>query len=207
MNLRRLFSLLNLHLAGVAVLLVLNLVLLMRLFFAWHDASSDKSEEYGSLHMTYMQLQAQMSHLQGLPQKVDQARTDADKFFDQRFAPNYSTMAGELGALAAKNNVRLTRAQYTPTPAIHGLTEVHIDASLSGEYAPLMRFINGIERDKDHVFFIINQVAFNGQQGGLVNVRLRMTTYLRSSSDLPPATNEQPQTNTEAAALRFPEVR
>jgi hypothetical protein len=207
MNPRKLFSLLNLHIAGVAILLVLDLVLLTRLFFAWHDASSDQSDEYAAQHMTYMQLQAQMSHLQGLPQKVDQARTDAQKFFDQRIAPNYSTMAGELGSLAAKNNVRLTRAQYTPSPAINGLTEVRIDASLSGEYAPLMRFINGIERDKDHVFFIINQVAFNGQQGGLVNVRLRMTTYLRSSSGLPPSTNEQAQTSTEAASLRSPEVR
>jgi type IV pilus assembly protein PilO len=206
MNIRRLFTLLNLHILGVAVLLVLNLVLLTRLFFAWHEASSDQSEEYEAQHMTYMQLQAQMSHLQGLPQKVDQARTDADKFFDQRFAPNYSTMAGELGALAVKNNVRLTRAQYTPTPAINGLTEVRIDASLGGEYAPLMRFINGIERDKNHVFFIINQVAFNGQQGGLVNVRLRMTTYLRSSSDLPSSTEQQALANTEAAALQPPGV-
>jgi Tfp pilus assembly protein PilO len=206
MNIRKLFTLLNLHIAGVTVLLALNLVLLTRLFFAWHDASSDQSEEYEAQHMTYMQLQAQMSHLQGLPQKVDQARTDADTFLDHRIAPNYSTMAGELGALAVKNNVRLTRAQYTPTPAINGLTEVRIDASLSGEYAPLMRFINGIERDKNHVFFIINQVAFNGQQGGLVNVRLRMTTYLRSGNDLPLSTDQQALANSEAAALHSPGV-
>jgi type IV pilus assembly protein PilO len=207
MNLRRFFTLLHLHVAGVAILLALDLFLLTRLFFAWHEAGSDQSEEYGSLHMTYMQLQAQMSHLEGLPKKVDQARTDADKFFDQRISPNYSTMAGELGALAAKNSVRLTRAQYTPSPAINGLTEVRIDASLSGEYAPLMRFINGIERDKNHVFFIINQIAFNGQQGGLVNVRLRMTTYLRSGSGLPPATLEPAQSHAEAALLGPPEVR
>ncbi len=147
-NLRRLLTLLNLHIAGVVVLLGLNLFLLTRLFVAWHAASSDQSADYNSEHMTYVQLQSQMSRLEGLPQKVDQARLDADKFYEQRIAANYSTMAGELGSLSAKNNVRLTRAQYTPTPAINGLTEVRIDASLSGEYSALMHFINDIERDK-----------------------------------------------------------
>ncbi len=92
-------------------------------------------------------------------------------------------MAENLGRYE-KDNVRLTRAQYTPTPAINGLTEVRIDASLSGEYSALMHFINDIERDKNQVFFTINALTLSGQQGGLVNLRLRMTTYLRSSSDL-----------------------
>lgn len=190
-NVRKLLTLLNLHIAGVVLLLGLNLFLLTRLIFAWHAASSDQSADYESERLTYVQLQTQMAHLQGLPQKVDQAGIDADKFYEKRISANYSTMAGELGALTSKDNVRLTRAQYTPTPAINGLTEVRIDASLSGEYSALMHFINDIERDKDHVFFTINALTLNGQQGGLVNLRLKMTTYLRSSSDLPPATGDE----------------
>jgi type IV pilus assembly protein PilO len=59
---------------------------------------------------------------------------------------------------------------------------------LSGQYSDLMHFINGMERDQDHVFFIINGVTLNGQQGGLVNLRLRLTTYIRAgANDLPPA--------------------
>jgi len=201
---RKLFTLLNLHLAGVLILLGLNLFLLTRLFLAWHAASSDQSADYESGHMTYVQLQAQMSHLQGLPEKVDQARNDADKFYEKRIAPNYSTMAGELGAIAARNNVRLTRAQYTQSPGVNGLTEVRIDASLSGEYTQLMHFINDLERDKNDVFFIINALTFSGQQGGLVNLRMRMTTYLRSGSDLPPATEDKGAENSAQASLQLP---
>jgi type IV pilus assembly protein PilO len=186
-NLRKLFTFLNLHIAGVVLLLGLNLFLLIRLFVAWHAASSDQSSEYEAQHMTYVQLQTQMAHLQGLPDKVNQAHEDADKFYDKRIAANYSTMAGELGSLTSKNNVHLTRAQYTAAPSINGLTEVRIDASLSGEYTSLMHFLNDVERDKNHVFFIINTLTFSGQQGGLVNLRLRMTTYLQSSGDLPTA--------------------
>lgn len=200
-NLRKLFTLLNLHVAGVVLLLGVNLFLVTRLVYAWHAASSDQSAQYDAEHMRYVQLQSQMSHLEGLPHKVDQARADAEEFYGKRIPENYSTMAGELGALTSKDTVRLTRAQYTPTPAINGLTEVRVDASLSGEYSALMHFINDIERDKNHVFFTINALTLNGQQGGLVNLRLRMTTYLRSSSDLPPATADQSAASNEQAAL------
>jgi type IV pilus assembly protein PilO len=130
-----------------------------------------------------------MAHLQGLPQKVNEARDDATHFYETRIAPNYSTILEELGAAAVKNQVRLARAQYAPSPAIDGLTEVRIDAGLSGDYAPMMHFINDLERDKNHVFFIIDGLTFTGQQGGLVNLRLRLSTYLQAgATDLPPAT-------------------
>lgn len=200
-NLRKLFTLLNLHVAGVVIFLGLNLFLLTRLLIAWHAASTDQSTEYEAQHVTYVQLQTQMSRLQGLPEKVEQARKDADIFYEKRFAANDSSMLGELGSLASKSNVRLTRAQYTFAPAIGTLTEARIDASLSGEYTQLMHFINDLERDKNHVFFIINTLTFSGQQGGLVNLRLRMTTYLRSSADLPPAAGDEGATPPPQAAL------
>ena len=54
-----------------------------------------------------------------------------------------------------------------------------MDASLSGEYAPLMHFINGLERSK--TFFLINGLTLTGSQGGLVNLRLRLITYLHAA--------------------------
>ncbi len=54
-----------------------------------------------------------------------------------------------------------------------------MDASLAGEYAPIMKFINGLERDK--LFFLIGGLTLTGQQGGNVNVRLRLITYIHAS--------------------------
>ena len=67
-----------------------------------------------------------------------------------------------------------------------GLVELRLDASLSGEYAPLMHFINGLERSK--TFFLINGLTLTGQQGGLVNLRLKLNTYLHAADleQLPP---------------------
>ena len=200
-HLRRLFTWLNLHFLVVAVLVAVNLFLGTKLLLAWHAIGSDQSQSYEQQHLTYVELQSQMSHLAGLPDKVDQARTDANHFYDQRIAENYSTVVAELGTVTAKENIRLSRAQYTPSPAIDGLVEVRIDASLSGEYTPLMRFINDLERDKTHVFFIIDGLTLTGSQGGLVNLRLRLTTYLRSSAqDLPAPPPPETTAKTETVA-------
>jgi hypothetical protein len=43
----------------------------------------------------------------------------------------------------------------------------------------MMRFINSLERDK--MFLVIRGLTLTGQQGGIVNVRLRLTTYLHGA--------------------------
>jgi len=198
---RRWFTVLNLHLAGAAVLAALVLVLVVKGALAVHAAGALNSDSYQQAQIRSMQLHAQMAHLQGLPQKVDHSHADAAHFYGQRIAPNYSTVAEELGEAAVRNQVRLSRAEYAPSPAIDGLTELRIDASLSGDYTSMMKFINDLERDKNHVFFIIDGVTFTGQQGGLVNLRLKLSTYLQSSAnDLPAAQANSATAKTDIAS-------
>jgi hypothetical protein len=57
-----------------------------------------------------------------------------------------------------------------------------------------MRFVNGLERDQN--FFVIRTMSLTGQQGGLVNLRLRVSTWLRPADvprDMPltPAPDEK----------------
>jgi type IV pilus assembly protein PilO len=189
-NLRRYLTVLNLHIAGAVVLAGLVLFLGTRALLAFHAARMVDSDSYQQEQIRSVQLQAQMAHIQGLPQKVDESREDAEKFFDKRIAPNYSTIVEELGTAFVKNQVRLTRTQYTAKPATDDLTELRIDANLSGDYTALMHFINDLERDKNHVFFIVDGLTFTGQQGGLVNLRLRLTTYLRTNPGDQPPPNE-----------------
>ena len=68
---------------------------------------------------------------------------------------------------------------------------MRIDASLSGDYRPLVQVINALERD--HMFFLIDSVTLSGQQSGTVNLRLRLRTFLRGrlGQDLPPDTAPQ----------------
>ena len=79
--------------------------------------------------------------------------------------------------------------------AAGALTEIRMDASLSGDYRPLVLFINSLERDK--MFFLIRGVTLSGQSSGTVGLRLSLTTYLRppknaaeaAKVEMPAATN------------------
>ena len=179
-SLRSLISLLNLHFAGVALLLILNLVLAVRLFLAWSTLHSASADQLSQQQTALRALQLEMSPLKGLPQKVDVSRTKANEFFGARFPAAFSTISATINDVATKNSVHLTNLSYTPARAPEGLVELRLDASLSGEYAPLMHFINGLERSK--TFFLINGLTLTGQQGGLVNLRLRLNTYLHASN-------------------------
>ena len=181
-QLRKYLTPLSLMAAGVLLLLVFDLALGTKLGIAWHDASSDQSAEYTANMTTYTQLQAQMQHLRGLPTRLDGSKNGAQLFFADRVAANDSTVISELGDLASRNHVHLTRASYTPAPAVQGLVELRVDAAMSGEYTPIMHFINDVERDKTQAFFIIRSVTLTGQQSGTVNLRLRLTTYMRADA-------------------------
>src|ERR1700761_4482589 len=180
MKRRDLFSLLNLHIAAIAVLLILNLVLGIRLFLAWSTLRNSSDEQLQKQQASYRTLQIEMSPLKGLPQKVSLSSKQADEFYAARFPSAYSTISANVNELASKNSVRRTSLAYTPVAALSGLAEVRMDASLSGEYAALMHFINGLERSK--TFFLINGLTLTGQQGGLVNLRLRVNTYLHATN-------------------------
>lgn len=191
---RRTLTPLNFHLAALAVLAIVVLVLAVKAVLAVHAAGAVNSASYQQQRVRAVELRAQLAHIQNLPQKVNDARDAEAHFVQERIAPNYSTIAQELGQAAIQNDVRLSRAQYTPSAPIDGIVEVRIDAGLSGGYVPMMKFINTLERDKNHVLFIIDDLAFTGQQGGLVNLRLRVSAYLQAgATDLPPAPPAQQQ--------------
>jgi len=61
--------------------------------------------------------------------------------------------------------------QYTQGPPGSEVTEISMDAGISGTYPQIMRFVNSLERDQ--TFFVIRAMALAGQQSGLVNLRLR----------------------------------
>ena len=169
---------LNAYLAVVGILLVLVLVLATRLLLAWHQSQSDRSDEYRADQATYAQLRVQADKLRSLPEQLNVSKKAAQSFVDARIPASDGVVIGEIGGLATADHVRWSRAAYTYRPAIPGIVEARIEANVTGEYAPIMHFINDLERDRNHAFFVIRSVTLTGQQGGAVNLRVRMTTYM-----------------------------
>lgn len=168
------------HYGVIIVLLLLNLTLAVRLIFAWDRTKQGDAANIAASQSQYRSMKLKTTPLRGLDKKIEQAKLDQQAFYGKRFPANDSEVLTELGALAVKNNVLLARGQYAHGKPQQGLVEMRMEASLSGDYAPIVRFINGLERDK--LFFLIDGVALNGQQSGVVSLRMVLTTYLRADT-------------------------
>jgi type IV pilus assembly protein PilO len=184
----RLASPLTWHVAGFVVLLAVASALAIRLGFDWTAMDSHSTEVLANKQVDLRALEVETRPLRGLDRRVEKTRQQIDDFYRKRIPPNYSSIDARIAELQIASGVRLTRVQYTQGAAGPGLTEITMDASISGDYSAIMRFINSIERDP--MFFIVRAMALTSQQGGLVNLRLRVSTWLRpadaAASGLPP---------------------
>jgi hypothetical protein len=178
---RALLTAVNLHYAGVAALLVIVLYMVMHLLFlsrALTDHNADALEHQQVLLKT---ARLQALPLRGIDAKVAASTQDADAFYADRLPYAESQVLTEIGNQTQKSNVRWANAQYAQLPVLSGdyaLTELNMDASVSGDYRPIVEFINSLERDK--LFFLVRGISLSGQQTGMVNLRIRLTTYLRA---------------------------
>lgn len=176
------------HWVAIGVLCLINLVLVVRLVFAWQAARVGDAAHLQQHKAEYREMQLKTRPLRGLDKKINQAQQDEHAFYQKRFPANYSEVLSDLGALATKNDVLLSRVQYGQGKLVHGVYELRINAALTGDYAPIVRFINGLERDNN--FFLIRGIALNGQENGIVTLRMMLTTYLRAPAPKPDTTSE-----------------
>lgn len=193
----RLASPLTWHVAGFSVLLIVLIVLAARFGLDWAAISSSSSDAFTSKQVELKAMEMQTAPLRGLDKRVALSRDQIRTFYTDRIPANYSSFATRIGDLQVKSGVRFTRIGYSQGKPGPDLTEIFLDANIIGEYPQIMHFINSLERDK--IFFVVRQMNLTGQQGGLVNLRLQVSTWMRNAaaaaSGLPKAGSTQQPAN------------
>jgi Tfp pilus assembly protein PilO len=204
----RLTSPLTWHIVACTALAVLVLVLGIRLGMDWAATNSRSSSALEQKQIQLRALEHQNAPLAGLDQRVEDSRKQIAAFYSRRIPANYSSIARTVGDLQVKSGVRLSSVQYTQGQAGADLTEITMDAGIAGAYPQIMRFVNSLEADQ--TFFIIRGMALTGQQGGLVNLRLRVSTWLRpadaDASGLPPTPPASESSDSPSAPKSAKEV-
>jgi Tfp pilus assembly protein PilO len=184
----RLTSPLTWHYVAFTVLLVLVTGLSIRFGLDWKATNGSSSDALVARQFELKALDLQTAPLRGLDKRVADSRAKMKAFNDKRIPPNYSSIDRRIGELGVSSGVRLTRVQYTQGKPGSDLTEISMDASITGSYPQIMRFVNSLERNQ--TFFVIRGLTLSSQQGGLVNLRLQVSTWLRpadaAASGLPP---------------------
>jgi Tfp pilus assembly protein PilO len=180
---------------------VLVLVLGIRLGMDWAATNGRSTTALDRKQIQLRALERQNAPLAGLDQRVEDSRRQIDAFYSSRIPANYSTIARTIGDLGVKSGVRLSSVQYTQGQAGADLTEIVMNAGISGAYPQIMHFVNGLESNQ--TFFVVKGMALTGQQGGLVNLRLTVSTWLRPANvpnGLPPTQlDEQPSDSASAS--------
>ena len=196
----RLSSPLTWHYAGLAVLVLLVSFLAERFALDWSATDSSSSGALAGKQLELKAMEMETAPLRGLDKRVAESRAQIKDFYSKRIPASYSSIATRIGEIEVKSGVRLSRVQYAQGPAGADLTEITMDAGISGEYPQIMRFVNGLERDQ--TFFVIRTMALTGQQGGMVNLRLRVSTWLRpadaAASGLPKSQDQSPDSPSAA---------
>ena len=116
----------------------------------------------------------------GLDRKIPQARQDIASFYGDRFPSGYSVISADLDKMASQMGVRVSSEKYSQKPSdFPKMDKVEIDVDVAGDYVPLMKFINTIERSK--LFFIVDELDLAGEQSGAIKLRIKIETYLRTA--------------------------
>jgi|HubBroStandDraft_6_1064221.scaffolds.fasta_scaffold495852_2 type IV pilus assembly protein PilO len=197
----RLRSPLTWHYAGFAILLAVVIGLSVRLGLDWAATNDRSAYALDGKQVELKAMDLQTAPLRGLDKRVEEARAQIQAFYAKRIPANYSSFATRIGELEVKSGVRLTRMQYTQGPPGADLTEVSLDAGISGNYPDIMRFINSVERDQN--FFVIRAMSLAGQQEGQVNLRLRVSTWMRPA-DVPSGLPATPDLHNDGSGNSIP---
>jgi hypothetical protein len=201
----RINSRLALHYTGFAVLLIIAIVLSIRMALDWAAINRNAKQAVSAKQVELTAQELQTAPLRGLDKRVDVTRGILHGFYGKRVPPNYSSIAGRFDELAVKSGVRLSRVQYTQGAPGSYLTEISMDAGISGDYPQIMHFINSLERDQ--TFFVIRAMALTGQSGGLVNLRLRVSTWLLPADAAASGLPSTAETSTAPASPNQQEVQ
>jgi hypothetical protein len=82
-----------------------------------------------------------------------------------------------LSDIAKQNGVKIEQWKFRAgDKEAVGLRRIEIETTIQGDYQPLAKFLNGLERSK--LFFIINSIGLaQQQQNGPVMLQMKLETY------------------------------
>lgn len=173
----RLASPILLHSIPVVILALVVAGLALRLAVEWRALEEGQAHNLAARNSAFVSASRSMDSLRGVDGRLADTRAQIDAFYGERIAGHYSSVAIRLVEIERASGAKLSRVQFTQGKPGTYLTEISIDSGISGQYSEIMRFVNGLERDQ--TFFVIRGMTLSGQDGGLVNLRMLVSTWLR----------------------------
>ena len=186
----------NFKLEKQVILIVVGVLILADIGLAMYtyQLSSSPHAPQQVLARENLQLELQRADIKrakSIRERIPVIRKGFDQF-EASLIPasrGYSSLASEIGSIAAKAGVKVDEVHFrqkeVPT---RGLSEVEIESTVSGDYANVVRFLNGLQRSQN-VYAVESLALAPGDSSaqntsganttGAIRVNLHMRTYFR----------------------------
>jgi Tfp pilus assembly protein PilO len=158
--------------------------------YSWQLASAPYTspKQFDAMSIRLDALRANIQSAQKIKDAMPQTKSDCDKF-EQALPPESagsSSMAAELDDIAKKAGLRVEGFSFKPKQLPdHGVTEESIEATVSGDYAAVARFVNALQRSQK--FYIMDGLSVSGDSQtqkatGPLRVAVHLRTYFRMAA-------------------------
>jgi hypothetical protein len=165
----------------LGVLIGFNALAASALFYMWIRGTSALPDQFNALHQQVQKQKAIVIPPEMVGARVNEAREQIAKFYENRFPDSSAAIFESLGRLASENKVHLNDASYKVDESdLPGLRQVVISGNLTGDYLQVMKFINALEREK--TFFIVDSVNLGEQAQSEIHLNIRIETYMRGEA-------------------------
>ncbi len=156
--------------------------------YTWNLASAQSAQQELVLMMRNRDLlKKDIQRAREIRSRIPAIQKDCVAFEQSLFpeSTGYSTVSAELGSMAAKAGLHLdSRALKPKTVKGHDLTELDIDAQVTGDYRGVVRFLNSLQHSPNYyaVEGLSARSAGNSQdRKGALRVSVHIKTYFRAA--------------------------
>jgi len=152
-------------------------------------ASKETPQHQLAAQITLLRLlRADVKRAREIQQEIPKTKTDCELFENSLPAAGtgYSVISAELQDLSQKSGSQISSLSFHPADkASHGITEVSLDASISGDYKSVVQFVNGLQQSKNH--YVVDNLSLANERGGpgsksSLRVNLHLRSYLKAAA-------------------------
>ena len=178
----------NLLLAIVALLFLADGAMLV---YSFTTASSNLSPQQELFAQTteIKLLKADVQRARVIQREMPKTKSDCDRFEGSlpTARAGYSAITVELGELGRVSGLQISSLDFHSAEiAARGMTEVTVDAKVTGDYKSVVKFLNGVQRSTN--YYIVESLSLAPSTvttpgtPGTVGVDLHLKSYFRGTA-------------------------
>lgn len=161
----------------------------LAIFSVRAESSNDSPRQRLAAQVAMIRLlRADVKRAHEIQTAVPKTKSDCGVFENSLLSEDrgYSTVSSELQDLSQKSGLKIDVLSFHPKDgALHGISEVLLDASITGDYTSVFRFLSGLQHSKNH--YVVDDLTLENARTGSgpltgVRVNLHIKSYFRAAS-------------------------